>query len=486
MKNIRILTDILIALLLILFLASCATRGKTDPHAPDWYSQIEESENSDGYIIKISGASSSEKETLDQVIQVLYDRIMEISGQSALYSQETDKAMLLGAIRQVILKEESSIDEFLSVIQQEWVIPDDQVLYYGAFLLKKDADDFLQNLILQRYYNDDEALKEMLESSSVFESELKYYSAAEELIRAAQYVLSHSEPLADEIAQGYVDRAGVLLNKIFLKKLGAPDSVLSNLKISDPFHILCETEEELGIGGVEFLVRYQGRKRDGSRGEFERRLISNLSGIMEFFHPFIPFSGKAEVQFKPGSRDFHAGISNLEKLGMNVTFIKKWLEESTIDYELDVASGARTVSMGVVILHTDSTGAALSQQDSSVSLQEALSQDGFNIRLMNLNPREIMNKTEAEFIRDLRALYKGEYTRVAFGVVGIRDFETRNDSYRVNTSGTVKVVDVDSGEILLVLDLDKSVESRSNTLAVSASFRELGKSFAEEMMSYLE
>ncbi|MDA3958766.1 hypothetical protein [Oceanispirochaeta sp.] len=470
---------------LLLLLASCATRVKVDSHVPEWYSQLEESEDDAGFLIKIAEVSPSEEATLDAAVEELYLRIMEHSGRGSLYSEKADQDLLKQAIRNVLQENESTIDGFLSVQKQEWISLD-KVYYYGALYLKKSAGKELYDRIVQAYYEDDEILQALLAASLLYESEMKYYSSAEELIKAALHVKSLSEPLADDLSQGYIDRAGLLLRKIKLRSLNSPNSVLSNQKISDPFHIFCTTDDEQGIADVEFLVRYQGRKRDGVQGEFERRLVSNVSGIMEFYHPFIPFSGTADVQFEPGSRDFHAGLLNLEKAGLDVSSLRQWLEESTINYELNVASGARTVSMGIVLLHTDSTGSALNQEDSSVSLQETLSQDGYNTSLMNLNPREISKKSEDEFIRDLRALYKGKYTRVVFGIVGIRDFESRNDSYRVKTSGSIKVVDVDSGEVLLTLELDKSVESRSNTVAVSASFQELGKAFAEEVKRSLE
>jgi len=142
--------------------------------------------------------------------------------------------------------------------------------------------------------------------------------------------------------------------------------------------------------------------------------------------------------------------------------------------------------MGIVLLHTDITGAPLNIDESSLGLAEALSQDGYEVKVMALDPGEIGREEEAAFLRDLKALYKEDYVRVVFGAVGIQDFESRGDSFRVKTGGTIKIADVQSGEIIMNLSLDKSVETRNNNLAVTASFRELGRAFAQEIISGLE
>lgn len=476
----------LIYLLIIipLFITACATGAKSELLAPEWFKILEETEDENCSLIKISTFAVGEAETADKAVEELYNRIMEISGKGSLFSKPEDQDRLKEILRSV-MDTEQPLDGIISLHRQEWVFDDESSYYYGAFCIYKSASEALNERLMDTYYSNNDILNAYLAAADAYEAEMKYYSAAEEFLKAALYVDQQSEPLSADIAQLYIDKAGYLLSRITVSGVQAPENAYANTMIAEPFHLLCSSEDAM-ISDVEFLVSYEGKKRDGGRGQFERRLVSNTSGILEFYHPFIPFSGDAQISFKTGSRDFQSAVQTLGDDGLDVAAISSWMNDSSMDYSISVESASRKLPMGIVLLHTDITGTALKNDDSSVGLAEVLNQDGYQVSVMTLDPGEISRVSEPAFLRDIRAYYKDDYVRVVFGTVGIQDFESRGDFYRVQTGGALKVVDVVSGEILMTLDLDKSVESRSNTLAISASFRELGKAFAQEMISSLE
>lgn len=471
-------------IIISLLLTACATGLKSERLAPDWYKALIEAEDENCYLIKISTFAADEVEAEEKAINELYDRIMDISAMGNLYSKPEEQAELKKILRSV-LETELPLEGIISLHRQEWVVDDESSYYYGAFCIYKTVAEKLNDRLMDSYYNNNEVLKAYLANSEAYEAEMKYYKAAEELIKAAMYVHQQSMPLSREIAQLYIDKAGSLLLKITVSGVQAPESAFANVLIALPFHLLCSSEDAL-IPEVEFLVRYEGKKRDGGRGQFERRLVSNDSGILEFYHPFIPFSGDAQISFNPGSRDFQSSVQTLGDDGLDISTLSSWMKDSSIEYNISVESASRMLPMGVVLLHTDITENTLNINDSSVGIAEVLSQDGFMVQVMTLDPAELQLAGESAFIRDLQATYKDVYERVIFGIVEIQDFESRGDSYRVKTGGTLKVVDVLSSEILMTIKLDKSVESRSNTLAVTASFRELGKAFAQELIISLE
>ena len=251
-----------------------------------------------------------------------------------------------------------------------------------------------------------------------------------------------------------------------------------------PFTLRC-MEGIIGIRNVEFLVQYRGKKRDGSIGTFEVRIVSDVDGYVSFYHPFLPFAGESEVILSPGSRDLQTILRDLAPRLESAASLKAFLDEQALTLPFTIESSARTVPTGIVVLHTDMTGTNLNSSETSTGLRDVLLEDGFDAEIMNLSPLEITASNEASFLRDLKAAYSGQYNRVIFGVVGINDFEIRNELYKVETSGVLKVADLHTGEILIVIEQTKSVESRDNTLAVAASFSELGKSFAEEVKNKL-
>ena len=287
-----------------------------------------------------------------------------------------------------------------------------------------------------------------------------------------------------DMASSYIRQAGDLLGRIVIRTTSVPSRTFVNRRI-DPFHLYCEAGED-AVPAVEFLVQYQGRKRDGSPGQFERRLVSNETGIVEFYHPFIPFSGTASVDFSAGSRDFRSSVARLEETGLDMESLKSWLDMQRLSHQLLVEAVDREIPTGIVILHTDITGKSLLLNDAASGAVEELSQAGFDVTIMNLDPEEITAAGENSFLRDLKSVYKESYDRVLFGVVEIDDFEARSESFRVSTSGYLKMADVETGEILFSIEQSKSVESGNDGLAVAASFRELGKAFAQDLVSVLD
>jgi hypothetical protein len=473
-----------IILIVPFILASCASTGGPGVYAPEWYKSLVEGEKDGCYLIKFSGMGDAESDASRQASEELFGRILELSAASDSYSLPEDRDGMVDLIAAMIADDSQSLEPLGFIQRQEWVTGDDGIYYFGAFCMEKSASQWLESRLVERYYQEDEALQDILRRASALEGEGELYSAAEELVRAAAYISGRGIPLERKTAGAYIARAAALLERIEIRTTSVPARIFVNRRV-EPFHLYCEAGDR-PVPAVELLVQYQGRKRDGGPGQFERRLISNETGIVEFYHPFIPFSGNATVDFSPGSRDFRSTVAKLEENGLDVEALRNWTAGRRISHQLLVEAVDREIPTGVVILHADITGNSLELNDAASGVVEELSQAGFDVELMNLDPDEIVAAGEDSFLRDLKAAYKGDYDRVLFGVVGINDFEARTETFRVATSGYLRMADVETGEILLSLEQDKAVESRNDGLAVSASFRELGKAFAQELVSALD
>lgn len=473
-----------IVLILPFVIASCASTGGPEIHAPEWYKSLIEGEQDDCYLIKFSGRGAAEADTSRQAAEELLDRILELSAATDSYSLPEDRDGVVELIVAMVGDESQRSESFGFIRRQEWVAAGDGLYYFGVFCLEKNASQWLEDRLVERYYQRDEVLQGILRSVSAFEQEGKFYSAAEELVRATAHIAGRGIPLERKTADEYIARAGALLERIEIRTTSVPARTFVNRRV-DPFHLYCGAGDD-PVPAVELLVQYQGRKRDGAPGQFERRLVSNETGIVEFYHPFIPFSGRATVDFSPGSRDFRSAVAKLEESGLDVAVLNDWSAARSIRHRLLVEAVDREIPTGVVILHADITGKSLQLNDAASGVVEELSQAGFDVELMNLDPDEIVEAGEDSFLRDLKAVYKGNFDRVLFGVVGINDFEARTETFRVATSGYLRMADVETGEILLSLEQNKAVESRNDSLAVSASFRELGKAFAQDLVSALD
>ena len=466
------------------FFSGCASRNVAHILPPAWFAALEEKQENGAYYFPVSSEADRREEAVDRAAGTVMEKLLEFYGAKDLYAVEQDRALLLESLRRLILTGEAEDGDPVKLERSEWLSKDGYEAFFGYFCIPPDGADLLEQILAEEYFGSDENLVEILKTAEDHKENGRLYQAVESLLQAAVYVLDTGNPLTVRMADRYVEQALSIMERIKIEIAAYPSRVDANSKVDKPFSLRC-TEGIIGIRGIEFLVQYKGKKRDASIGTFEVRMVSDLDGYVSFFHPFLPFAGESEVVMSPGSRTLRTSLRELEPVLETAAALKDYLDDETVVLPFTVESVARMVPTGVVILHTDMTGATLDSRETSNGLTEVLEADGFDLELMNLSPREITASNEASFLRDLKAAYKGRYKRVVFGVVGINDFDIRNDVYKVETSGVLKVVDVNTGEILLIVEQVKSVESRDNAQAVSAAFRELGKAFAEVLKDQL-
>lgn len=484
------LVKIFSLIVFVLLFFSCASGRSARIDAPGWFLALSEYSEGDCYYFPVSSEAVSPEAVADAVGDMVFAKLLEVSGLEELFSRREDRDVLVEQIKSLFypVEQEASREQAgtlpLSLDKSEWLNESGYTAFFGYFCIKADAAEKLQETLAERYFGDDKVLNALLDDSRSAEESGLHYQSAEALLQAAVYVLDSDNPLSLSLADKYVLRAAKLLKKIEISIDRYPDKVEANSKVETPFSLRC-MEGIIGIRDVEFLVRYRGKKRDGSIGTFEVRIVSDVDGYVSFYHPFLPFAGESELVMKPGSRDIRTNLRQLEEKLKSALDLRAYLDDQTVTLPFTVLSSARAVPTGIVVLHTDVTGADLDFSETATGLKEVLEEDGFDTEIMNLSPLEITSSNEASFLRDLKAVYSGQYTRVIFGVVGINNFEMGNDLYKVETSGVLKVVDVKTGEILMVSEMRKSVESRDNALAIAASFRELGKAFALEMKDNL-
>ncbi len=467
---------------------SCASKevGRVTP--PEWFTGLIEKQEGDCFYFPVSGEGEKQELVAREVSELIFGKLMEVSDLSDLYGDSRDQEALQKAIQGLYYPEnvnaESLSDIPLLLVQSEWVFENGCYGFFGYFCIPSDVVERLEKSLADEYFGADELLNALLAEAESFGENGLLYQSAESFLKAASHVFKAGGPVSQMLAQRYVEEAAGLLERIAITVEKYPARVQANTKVDIPFVLRC-MEGVVGVRDMEFLVQYQGRKRDGSIGAFEVRIVSDGDGYVSFYHPFLPFAGESHVLMSPGSRDMHTILRDLASEIPAAAALKLYLEEQAVSLDFTVESAARLVPTGIVILHTDMTGANLNSKETASGLREILSQDGFDAEIMPLSPLEITASNEASFLRDLKAAYSSRYTRVIFGVVGINDFEIRNDLYMVETRGVLKVVDIRTGEILMVSEKTKSVESKDNTLAVAASFKELGKAFAEEMKDSL-
>jgi len=140
--------------------------------------------------------------------------------------------------------------------------------------------------------------------------------------------------------------------------------------------------------------------------------------------------------------------------------------------------------MGILILETDLAGNILKTTDAARGLFDDLNADGFNIDIMDLNPSQMLNRTDEALLRDLKAdlRFADVYQRVIHGTVALENFEQNGDSFTVRVSGTLAMSDINRQVTLYKSEITKTSQASDSQQAISSAFRQLGRSFAGELI----
>ncbi|MDT8299389.1 MAG: hypothetical protein RQ801_13875, partial [Spirochaetaceae bacterium] len=235
-------------------------------------------------------------------------------------------------------------------------------------------------------------------------------------------------------------------------------------------------------GSAEFLITYITSARDGSPTVGEARVFSDNSGLVRFRPPAAAFPGVQRVTIAPSIEPFLEFL--VEPENSYVDGLIASVESPSAEAVYEVLSRIREIPMGVLILETDLAGNALSSTAAAIGLLDDLSADGFDVDIMTLSPQEMLNRTERELLRDLKAdeRFSDRYERVIHGTVSLESFEQNGGNFSVRVSGTLAMSDIQRQVTLYRSEITKTSRASDSQQAISSAFRQLGRSFAEELI----
>ncbi|PIE04179.1 MAG: hypothetical protein CSA76_05560 [Spirochaetales bacterium] len=290
-------------------------------------------------------------------------------------------------------------------------------------------------------------------------------------------------------AGNFIAGAGTALKKIeglltpfTYRVVSLPEEAYQNSRPEEPvvFQVLSGGTP---VANAEFVITYPGRSRDGSAMKGEARLDSDESGLVYFRPPEIAFEGVQVITIAPSANPFLKGFSNLSFEALN-NFVDL-IETPVLETSFEAMSPLRSISLGILILETDLAGNPLDSSHAAGGLLDHLLSDGFNVSVVELDSRDILERNEKELLRDLKAdrQFSGQYERVIHGRVFLESFEQNGNNFTVRVSGTLAMSDIQKQVTLYRSKISKSSRASGSEQAISAAFRQLGRSFAEELSS---
>lgn len=469
---------LLLSILMTFLIFSCSTVPDDENIIPDWYLNPP-SDNNESLYFTVSAQASILKDIEKLAGEIFYSDFTSSIGMS----EENSKSDDLSDFRKDIISilKDRKLPGFTLIEKQINNLGSENVLY-ALIELKRDNLDTIEDTLSDIFkagssatiYSD--LADEYIEKGDLYNGALYYIKAALDSAESANSFITEKN-LSSAIEQ---------LERIYLKKVKSPPflSVGKNGIFSASLNVE-GSEEEFFWKDTSVIVIFRDRKKGSVIGNRFAQLRSDEKGLITFVHPSPGFTGDGRVEI---SLDLFRDTGSLEILEKNhsekLIELRKAVESISVVFDFEIISSAPYVPTGILIVDTDFLRKPLLTSNTAEGMLKSLSDGGFSISLLS-DAKIQIKQTEAEFLRDLPYLVGSDIKRVIFGVAQITEFDDSATGFTVVTEAEIKVVNVETGEILFAETLSKRVQGGESQATINTSFKELGKSFSALLIDKL-
>ncbi len=323
--------------------------------------------------------------------------------------------------------------------------------------------------------------RELEDAGRLFEAAVRYIDAA---VAAAGSSLDNARIKYER----NMNEARSTLERISLVKVNDNLTAEAGSAFREPFRLKAvagATAMDPGVPDVELVASYREAVKGGTRARTVS-LKTGSDGIAAFTHPVPQFVGAASVSL---SIDLAAGLAALEKLPKEFRAAAAELEDVAAGkraiFRLEVMSAARALPTGVAVAAVDRDGNPAGGGDFANGLLDSLSRARFAVAVIGMDPAEIAASADREIIAGAAARARQGTARVIFGVARVEGTEQDGEMIVARVNGSVKVADLATSEVLLVVSRTRSAVAQSAAAAVSAALRKLGDDIGREIANTL-
>jgi hypothetical protein len=157
----------------------------------------------------------------------------------------------------------------------------------------------------------------------------------------------------------------------------------------------------------------------------------------------------------------------------------------SVRFAYESLSLAGAIPTGIAVFDLDATGNPITMSETSSGLLGELGKAGFKVVSLPVAAPEIAGRPDNQVIASLASGYGGQVERAVFGSARIADTVQEGQTIIIQVSGTVKVVELASGKVLLTVNRSKRAQGSSGSAALSTAFKKLGEDLGQAIVNQL-
>ncbi|MDA3811318.1 MAG: hypothetical protein PF518_13425 [Spirochaetaceae bacterium] len=458
---------------------SCSSTPEQITTIPGWFSNPP-SDNNQFVYFTVSEKVQNTEDIESKAGETLFFDILDFVG----ISENDSKLQDLGEFRNELINfvKGSPLPGFKLIEKKIDDMGSDSVIYIlvelereRLDLIENDLEDILKAGLTASIFSTD--AEEFVKNGDLYNGVLSYIKAAIESAESDNNFIT-GKNLTD---------ATDLLKNIKLVKIESPQTIAVGEKAVFSAALMQKDEvAEAKWSKISVKVNFRDRKKGSVINDRFALLRTDDKGIVTFVHPSPGFTGSGRVDI---TLDLFRDTGSLELFEENYSDkldeLKAAVEGIKVTFDFKIVSSAPTIPTGILIVDSDFLRKPLLTISTAEGLKNYLSEAGFNVSILNIDRDKLLNFSEKEFLRDIVYLVDPDIRRVIFGVARITEFDDSVAGFTVVTEADLKVIDLDSGEILFSESLNKRVQGGESQSTINTSFKELGKSFSSILVDKL-
>jgi hypothetical protein len=285
-----------------------------------------------------------------------------------------------------------------------------------------------------------------------------------------------------------VNEARAALERISLVKLNDNLRTTAGTAFPEPFRVKAAAGAKASDPAVPevALVVSWADWRTGKRQVASTRLKTGLDGVAAFVHPVPEFVGTDTVIMGVDVAPYLEGFGKLTKdqQGM-VDGLEDVAARKRVTFSLESLSGAREIETAIAVAALDAAGSPVAGQDFSGGVLRALNAAKFKVKALAMDPAAVTGSADAELVAAASKKAGAATRRIIYGSARIESVEADSGMYVAKVSGSVKVADAKTGEVLLTVSRTRSAVASSAAAASSAALAKLGEDIGQEIANRL-
>ncbi len=316
----------------------------------------------------------------------------------------------------------------------------------------------------------------------------RLYEAALAYLEAAGAASTSGRDDAAIVFERTMNGARAALERISLLKLNDNLATAAGAVFAEPFRAKAVGGAKVADPAVPEvpLVVSWADWRTGTRQVASARIRTAEDGVAAFVHPAPAFVGAETVTMAMDITPSLSGFGELtkEQQGM-VDGLADLAARKRVTFGLESYSPGRDIESAVAAAAFDAAGVLLAGQDLPEGILKALNAAKFRVKALALDPATASGLSDAELIDAAAGLAGATTRRIVYGAARVEGVTAGAGVFTATVSGSVKVVDLKTGVVLLTVSRTGSAEASTAAAATSAALARLGEDIGREIVDRL-